>query len=276
MEQFKNESNVDFLLIDLSYFIFHNYYAKKRYFQIQKKDVDDLINNKEFLEVFSNFDNKINEIKKKLKLNSKIIVIFAKDCQRCNIWRNDIYPEYKKSRKVDNEVGPFFKYTYSNIINKYNYIECNNCEADDVIGIITKNMIKYDKICKVVIITGDHDYLQLFDDQGRIEIFDLKCKSLKDKSLGNSKKDLLNKILIGDKSDNITAIHTKLGPKTALKYIDNENELKKKLEDLSIKEKFELNSKLIDMDQIPEIYKKNIKNEFMKLWKKICSTDLSV
>jgi 5'-3' exonuclease len=136
-------------------------------------------------------------------------------------------------------------------------------------------MIKYDKVCKVVIITGDHDYLQLLDEEGRVDIFDLKCKSLKDKSLGNSKKDLLHKILIGDKSDNIKAIHTKLGPKTALKYIDNENELKKKLEDLSIKEKFELNSILIDMDKIPDKFKENIQSEFSKLWIKILSNDFS-
>ena len=271
MEQFKNEYENNFLLIDLSYFIFHNYYAKKRYFQIQKKETDNLINDDEFLKVFSNFDNKIDEIKKKLKLNSKTIIIFAKDCQRCNIWRNNIYPEYKKSRKVDNEVGPFFKYTYSNIINKYNYIECNNCEADDIIGIISKNMIKHNNLCRIKIITGDHDYLQLLDNEGYIEIYDLKCKSLKEKSLGDSKKDLLHKILMGDKSDNITAIHSKLGPKTALKYINNQDELDKKLLDSSIKEKFELNSQLIDMDKIPENYKQNIENEFIKLWKKISS-----
>ena len=267
MEQFKNECGNNFLLIDLSYFIFHNYYAKKRYFQIQKKETDDLINNEEFLKVFSNFDNKINEIKKKLKIDSNTIIIFAKDCQRCNIWRNEIYSDYKKSRKVDNEIGPFFKYTYSNIINNYNYIECDNCEADDIVGIITKNILKYDLLCHITIITGDHDYLQLLDNEERVKIFDLKCNNLKDKSLGCSKKDLLHKILIGDKSDNITAIHSKLGPKTALKYINNQNELNKKLENLSIKEKFEMNSTLIDMDKIPERYKQNILNEFMKLWK---------
>ena len=269
MENFYNPG-IEFLFIDLSYFIFHNYYAKKRYFQIQKKNIDNLIEDEEFLKLFANFDNRINEIKKKLKLSSNTIVIFAKDCQRCNIWRNNIYPDYKKSRKVDNEIGAFFKYTYSNIINKYHYIECDNCEADDIIGIITKNIVKHK--CNIYIITGDHDYLQLIDDEQYIRIYDLKYKNLKDKSLGNSKKDLLHKIILGDKSDNISSIHPKLGPKTALKYIENENELKIKLQDSSINKKFEINTKLIDMDKIPTNYQENIKNKFMKLWKHIYNT----
>ena len=253
----------EYLFIDLSYFIFHNYYAKKRYFEIQKKDIVDLINNEEFIKVFSNFDKKINEIKKKLKLQKNVIVIFAKDCQRCNIWRNELYPDYKKTRKVDNEVGSFFKFTYNNIINNYNYIECDNCEADDIIGVITKDIACSNSI--VNIITGDHDYLQLLDEEGFVRIYDMKLNSLKEKSLGNNKRDLLQKILMGDKSDNINPIHKKLGPKTAEKYINNECELAKKLNDPIIKSNFELNSKLIDMDKIPEIYQDNIKNKFKKL-----------
>ena len=77
-----------------------------------------------------------------------------------------------------------------------------------------------------------YSYLMMMD---LLEIYDLKCKDLKDKSLGCSKKDLLHKIIIGDKSDNIPPIHAKLGPKTALKYINNEDELKKKLKDPLIK-----------------------------------------
>ena len=57
-----------YLFIDLSYFIFYLYYARKKYFEFQKKDTTDLINNKEFLESFSNFDIKLNQIKKNLKL----------------------------------------------------------------------------------------------------------------------------------------------------------------------------------------------------------------
>lgn len=257
----KIENNI-YLFIDLSYFIFHTYYAKKKYFEIQKKDTDNLINNQEFMELFSNFDKKLNDIKKKLKLDKSVKIIFAKDCRREEIWRNSIYPEYKQTRKVNNEVGEFFKYTYNNLINKYSYLECDKCEADDLIGILTKDLYKENKI---YIITGDHDYLQLL--YNNVEIYDMKLNNLRDKSLGNRYNDLLHKILIGDKSDNIPAIHKKLGPKTVLKYLENNDELKKKLEDPEIFKIYNRNKILIDMDNIPKKYQENIKKTFLELEK---------
>ena len=52
------------------------------------------------------------------------------------------------------------------------------------------------------------------------------------------------------------------GPKTAMKYIKNEDDLKKKCEDEKIRENLERNRKLIDMEYIPENYKKEIINKF--------------
>ena len=129
-----------YLFIDLSYFIFYLYYAKKKYLQCQKLETTDLINNEYFMSLFNNFDKKLDEIKKKLKLNNNIEIIFAKDCKRNDIWRNELFPEYKKSRKVNNEIGEFFIHTYKNIIHKYNYISVNKCEADDLIGVLTKEL----------------------------------------------------------------------------------------------------------------------------------------
>ena len=68
------------------------------------------------------------------------------------------------------------------------------------------------------------------------------------------------KILCGDTSDNILPIHPKLGPKTAMKYINNNKELKKKCEDKIISENLNRNKTLIDMDYLPE----NYKNEILK------------
>ena len=47
-----------YLFIDLSYFIFYLYYARKKYFEFKEKPIDNLINNEEFLEGFQNFDLK--------------------------------------------------------------------------------------------------------------------------------------------------------------------------------------------------------------------------
>ena len=250
-----------YLLIDLSYFIFYIYYARKKYYEFQEKCTDNLINNLEFLEGFGNFDLKIAQIKKKLKLPKETIVIFGKDCRRKEIWRNELYPDYKKSRKENNEVGEFFKYTYENIINNYTYIGNNKCEADDIIGVLTKELYKNNKI---YIITGDHDYLQLLYNDN-VQIFNMKFKNLRDKSCGNNNNDLMLKILTGDSSDNIFPIHKKLGPKTAMKYIDNPELLLRKCEDTEIETKYILNKKLIDMNEIPDNYVKEILKKFKNL-----------
>ncbi len=247
-----------YLFIDLSYFIFYLYYARKKYFEFQKKDTNDLVNNQEFLEGFANFDIKLKQIKKNLKLPEDVIIIFGRDCRRKEIWRNEIYPQYKQSRKVNNEVGEFFIYVYKNLMDKYTYLENERCEADDVIGVLTKKLYKENK---VYIITGDHDYLQLLYNDN-VQIYTMKMKSLREKSSGDRYTDLMMKVLCGDNSDNIFAIHPKLGPKTAMKYITNEEELKKKCEDEMIKENLDRNKKLIDMDNIPENYKKEIIKKF--------------
>lgn len=251
----------NYLFIDLSYFIFYLYYSKKKYFEFQKLSTENLITNEEFLKIFSNFDVKINEIKKKLKLQKDIIVIFAKDCKRNDIWRNELYSDYKKSRKTDQEIGKFFIYTYNNIIKNYCYIENNTCEADDIIGVLTNKLCKENKI---TIITGDYDYLQLLYNEN-VNIFNLKYKNLKEKSSGCRKKDLMLKILMGDKSDNICAIHKKLGIKTAEKYISNEELLKTKLENEEINKNYNLNVNLIDMDFIPEKLQTDIITKFKNL-----------
>ena len=250
-----------YLFIDLSYFIFYLYYARKKYFEYQKKDISDLINNNEFLEGFSNFDLKLKQIKKNLNLSDDVIIIFGKDCKRSEIWRNDIYPQYKQSRKINNEIGGFFAYIYNNIIDKYTFIENNRCEADDVIGILTTKLYENNKI---YIITGDYDYLQLFYNEN-VQIYNMKMINLRDKSSGDRYTDLMMKILCGDNSDNICAIHSKLGPKTAMKYITNNEELNKKCEDETIKQNLDRNKKLIDMDYIPEMYKTQIINKFNDL-----------
>ena len=243
----------NYLFIDLSYFIFYLYYAKKRYLQCQQLETTDLINNEYFMNLFNNFDKKLEEIKKKLKLKDDIEIIFAKDCKRNDIWRNELFPEYKKSRKVNNEIGEFFIHTYKNIIHKYNYISVDKCEADDIIGVLTKELYKDNKI---YIITGDMDYLQLLYNEN-IQIYDLKYKSFREKSIGY-KDDLLKKIVLGDSSDNIPSIHKKLGVKTVEKYLNDRELLQNKLKDSLINQQFMLNKKLIDMDLIPDNFIKNI------------------
>ena len=100
------------------------------------------------------------------------------------------------------------------------------------------------------------DYLQLLYNEN-IQIYDLKYKSFREKSIGY-KDDLLKKIVLGDSSDNIPSIHKKLGAKTVEKYLNNRELIEDKLKDPLILQQFMLNKKLIDMDLIPNNFIKNI------------------
>ena len=96
------------------------------------------------------------------------------------------------------------------------------------------------------------DYLQLAREN--VELYDLKYKKLTERksSFNNAEKDLFVKILTGDKSDNITGVFKKCGPKTASKYFDNRELFQKQLEkEEGSKEKYELNRKIIDFNYIP-------------------------
>ena len=83
---------------------------------------------------------------------------------------------------------------------------------------------------------------------------DLKYNKLTERksSFNNAEKDLFVKILTGDKSDNITGVFKKCGPKTACKYFNDRQLFKEKLETTEgSKEKYELNRKIIDFNYIP-------------------------
>ena len=103
------------------------------------------------------------------------------------------------------------------------------------------------------------DYLQLA--KSNVHIYDLKFRKLTERksSFNNAEKDLFVKILTGDKSDNISSVFKKCGPKTACKYFDNKELFNKKLQETDgALEKYNLNRKLIDFNEIP----KNLITEF--------------
>ena len=88
------------------------------------------------------------------------------------------------------------------------------------------------------------------------------CNKLIDDSKkwsGDAKKDLFCKIVMGDKSDGIPSIFAKCGIKTAIKCYDDKDYFNKKMERENAYEKFNLNKKIIDFNEIPE----ELKIEFL-------------
>tara|TARA_B100000795_G_scaffold264804_1_gene245782 strand:+ start:11009 stop:11740 length:732 start_codon:yes stop_codon:yes gene_type:complete len=220
------------------------------------------IENPEFVSSFKRtFVNKIKEIPIRLNIKDAQIIV-AKDCTRCDIWRNDFIDQYKGKRDYSNFYGqPFFKMAYDELFKEAGIetvLYHPKLEADDCIAIATKHLIKNEDV-KVTIITADHDYLQLIND--KTDIFTLKLKPLRTEknSSGNSECDLFCKIILGDKSDNIPRLFNRCGKKTALKYWDDQTSLRERIEKESVRERYELNKKLIDFKEIP-LY---LENEFL-------------
>lgn len=254
-----------YLLIDLGYFSFYRLHACKSWY----KKAKDYINDEEMYndEIFQNtlikrIKTSINEIIKKNKLNISNI-IFCKDCNRSNIWRTEIYPEYKQTRK-NLKCGNSFNIiheTIKEISNTNNipiiYNEC--CEADDIVYIVKKYLSKLDPNNKFIILASDIDYYQLINDNTKM--LRLDNRNPYKTSTGDPKKDLLIKIICGDKSDNIPSIKKKCGIKTAIKLIDEPEILSKLLIDEKINRQYNLNTKLVDLNYIPIEIQKTVQDE---------------
>jgi len=257
-----------FILIDGSYFIFYRYFALMNWWKHAKREDAPILENNNFLDKFEKlFIEKIKEIKKKLKLKDAV-VIAAKDCSRNHIWRNTLYPAYKATRVYDNQaesVGSCFKHVYHT-----NLFQTAGCyphllthpglEADDCIALFTKYISEKFTESTIYIIASDADYMQL--KTPRIHIVNLKYNSIVNNKtiFEDPNKSLFCKIVSGDKSDNIPPIVSKCGIKTAIKYYENPELFKQLLDsNPTAKKQYYLNKKLIDFNEIPEVFSRDFK-----------------
>lgn len=146
-------------------------------------------------------------------------------------------------------------------------------EADDCLAITTnylyetnkieiENNKEYDNnniykttgsnIPEIYIITSDTDYMQLKKE--RIHIYNLSFTPLitEKNSFGCAKKDLLYKIIRGDTSDNIKPLFNKCTKREAIKLMDDNSLLMKKIKDEGREENYKLNRTLVDFQKIPQ------------------------
>ena len=261
----------NFIFIDGSYFCFFRYYAMLTWWKNAKKDEDALknpIENETFVTKYKDlFNRKIQEISKKLKIKNPIIII-GKDCHRRDIWRHSICDFYKENRSTDDLFmeGEFFKIAYSELFPNNENIKAiishKSLEADDCIAIASKYVLEKYPDSKVTIITSDMDYLQLSNE--RTQLFNLKYKNLCESknSFGDANKDLFCKIVLGDKSDNISGIFKKCGIKTAEKLYEDADQFIKKINQEKASKLYERNKQLIDFNQIPLEYVNELKSTF--------------
>lgn len=217
---------------------------------------------------------------KKFKSNYDEIVI-AMDSS-CGYWRKEIAPYYKCNRDENRKQSKLDFDLIFEVINNikndlheyfpYKVIDIPKIEADDAIGVIT-NLIK--STTKIMILSSDGDFTQLHT-HPNVKQYSLKLKKLIKPKYGSPRKDLLMKIIKGDKKDAISSIkspsnHWEIPPidrprqssfsATVLSeyMIDPESRCTK-----GEWERFKENEKLLDLTLIPEIYSDMIKDQYRK------------
>jgi 5'-3' exonuclease len=263
----------NYILIDASYFIFYRVFSLHIWWKNAKptEELENPINNEEFVQKFrETFKTKIQEIKKKLHVTDPYIIV-GKDCPRQQIWRNQIIDNYKGGRDEEKNkkanIGNFFSLVYKEKLFENagvdKIIQFDKLEADDCLALTSKHLYNTYNDCQIYIITSDHDYIQLSND--RIHLFNLKYKSLLESKAysGDPKRDLFYKIVLGDKSDNIPGVFDKCGKKTVEKCYDNPSYFEEKLLKEDRTERFNINRKLIDFNEIPKIYTEIFYNDIL-------------
>lgn len=255
------DNNKNIILIDTSYYTFYRYFATYRWFTFKKIDIDpeNIIENELFINAFiKHCDADIKKLIK--KWNSSIDnIIFCMDCSRCDIWRNDIYKEYKGTRVQSNNFNRnIFPILYDYIVKLgIKQINIDRLEADDVIYLTQKHLKEKIKN-NIVVITNDNDYLQIVSD--KVILINMQFKELKARGVDNPYQDLLIKAMYGDKSDNILKIASFISKEKAHTIaLMEEDERVQYLKDNDCYDKFVFNMNLISFEYIPDKYIKNFK-----------------
>ena len=198
------------------------------------------------------------------------------DCPQSKIWRNKHKKDYKGGRVDLSEKAnfkPTFEYTYSTLIpslvNNNNHIfsmKRPKIEGDDIIALCTKYIrIKHPKL-KVYLVSGDQDFYQL--GYPNLYFCDYKKEHL-NLTRKEAKQKLEEKIIMGDKSDNICSIFPKniKIPKNRKETIKiNKIELKKYLKEFpEVNKIYKLNKILINFNNIPKEYHKKVYKKIRKI-----------
>lgn len=174
-----------------------------------------------------------------------------------NSWRKTYYPLYKENRNAKKEKDEYLDLFY-NTLNEIkeilkNYtnlkvIDVHGAEGDDIIAVLTEYIYTNDPKAKIIILSTDKDFHQLLKFGKNIKIFDPYKKEYK--NIQYSKKELYEKIIKGDRSDNIPNIYPRMKKEIFENIVSDEKHLKeefKKIKKLKEKQIYYI-GKLFDED----------------------------
>jgi 5'-3' exonuclease len=212
-------------------------------------------------------------------------IVFCADDWTSKGFRKKIYEDYKGSRTEARAKNPYdlykikqyFKVIFdqTDVWNRcgFKYAFVDGAEGDDIIyRLMTNYGSNYDNR---IIIASDKDLLQIPD----VMQFDLNDKLVtREGKYGQlSAKDfLIQKILIGDVSDNIPQVFERVGPVKAEKII-REGKLKDMLsKNADALKQFDLNMKLMDMSMIPQELQTKIDTALVDIMKEESVDTISI
>ena len=210
-------------------------------------------------------------------------------CDSKNVWRREIFPNYKAGRKAnraksEHDWDAIFSMLH-NIKNEiktflpYKVIEIETAEADDIIATLikkTKRIIAPEHKKNILILSGDKDFIQLHDKNVK------QYNPVLNKFVGKGEEPSLyikEHILKGDRSDGIPNV---LSDDNVFVEGRRQRPLSKKKINSWVEEVFmtfteeeqknyDRNRKLIDLSCIPHELEEKINNEFLNV--KVASRD---
>ena len=190
-------------------------------------------------------------------------------------WRRDYFPNYKAGRKKGREKDNKDWDAIFNCLNKikaefkenlpYKYLEVYGAEADDIIA----TLCKHNQDEKIMIISGDKDFIQLHKYPNVKQYSPILKKMVN----GHDPDTYIKEhILKGDTSDGVPNVLSQdntfidgirqrpLGRKKIETWLDMH------IDDLpeEVKRNYQRNENLINLDNVPEILEKVIIDEFDK------------
>jgi hypothetical protein len=194
-------------------------------------------------------------------------------CDSGNVWRREVFPNYKAGRKTTREKSGHDWTTIfeimSNIKNElkehmpYKVIELDTAEADDIIAVLVKKYINQ----KILILSGDKDFIQLHNNRVK------QYNPVLSKFVGQGETPSIyikEHILKGDRSDGIPNVLSddnvfiegrRQRPLTKKKIASWVDEMVMTFTEEEQKN-YDRNQKLIDLSLIPPELEAKIYNEF--------------
>ena len=191
-----------------------------------------------------------------------------------NPWRRDIFPNYKHSRRKGREedtkdwsslfkmIGEIREELTQNF--PYITLHIDGVEADDIIAVLVKENYTKEKI---MIVSGDKDFIQLHKYKGVKQYAPIQKKFVEDP---DPVKFLHEQIIKGDRSDGVPNI---LSPDDIFTRDERQKPINKKrlaewadIDNIPLgsetRKYFVRNKRLIDLSMIPEDIKTSIINNY--------------